>query len=205
MKYILYLPIQILCMILCYLTNWLVVLFANEVGELPGFLRYWQTWDSTLDNQEYVEQNCFKFCRYKYSDYYREEMIHLDEYNRDKRVAIKLKDFHGIDRIKRYICRTCWIYRNCAYGFAFYWFGLNTCGNEIKLVYKYDVGDDERSHIGYEKGHSLWTTPWTIYYNRRVCSWLRWKAYLGWKINTEPDNRRNIIGTRISFKFGKGN
>lgn len=55
-RYIIYLLLQLLCMVVCYLTNWLVLLFADEQGELPGLLRMWQTWDDTLDNKTDVSR-----------------------------------------------------------------------------------------------------------------------------------------------------
>ena len=35
LRYFIYLPLNLICMVLCYITNPFVVLFANEVGELP--------------------------------------------------------------------------------------------------------------------------------------------------------------------------
>lgn len=48
MRWFLYAPLQLLIMIICYITNPIVVLFADENGELHGFLKKWQT--------EYVER-----------------------------------------------------------------------------------------------------------------------------------------------------
>ena len=54
------------------LTNWLVVLFADEQGELPGLLRMWQTWDDTLDNRTDVGR--MPAClRYDWDDHYIQE------------------------------------------------------------------------------------------------------------------------------------
>ena len=55
MKYLIYAPLQLLCMLICYMTNWLVVLFADERGELHRVLRLWQTWDDTLDNPAFIQ------------------------------------------------------------------------------------------------------------------------------------------------------
>lgn len=203
MKWLFLLPLQLLMALLGYLTNWFVVLFSNEVGELPSIFKYWQTWDSTLDNKEYVEENCFSFCRYNYSEYYEEQKVLLPEYNRDKRIAIKKKDLPLKDRIKRYICRTCWLYRNNAYGFAFYWFGINTVGNDIKFLVKKNFDTSNREYLAYETGHSLWATPWVYYNSMRICSWCEWKIYIGWKTNTEPKSQRSMIANRITVKFKK--
>ena len=39
MMYLIYLPLNIICMLLSYVLNPFVCLFANEVGDLPGWLR----------------------------------------------------------------------------------------------------------------------------------------------------------------------
>lgn len=49
-KFIIYSFLQIIFMILCYCTNWVVCLFAKENGELPRLFKYWQAWDDSLDN-----------------------------------------------------------------------------------------------------------------------------------------------------------
>ena len=201
MKWLLLLPFQLLCMILGYLTDWFVVFFANEVGELPRFLKYWQTWDSTLDNKEYVEKNCFSWCRYNYSEYYEETKILLPEYNRDKRIAIQKKELPWKDKIKRYFCRMCWLYRNNAYGFAFYWFGINTVGNEIVYLIDIDRNSSNRTYLAYEKGHSIWITPWVFSCSARINSWCEWNTYIGWKMNQEPKSQRSMIAHRIAIDF----
>ena len=38
MRWFLYAPLQLLIMIICYITNPIVVLFADKDGELHGFL-----------------------------------------------------------------------------------------------------------------------------------------------------------------------
>lgn len=69
-KYFIFSFLQLICMLICYLTNPIVVLFANKEGELPKVLRLWQTWDSSLDNRQYVLYDCPKFLRYDFDDYY---------------------------------------------------------------------------------------------------------------------------------------
>lgn len=201
MKWCIMVPFQIIMMLIGYLTNWFVVLFSNEVGELPSIFKYWQTWDSTLDNKEYVEKNCFSIMRYNYSEYYEEKKIMLTKYNRDKRIAIKKKDLPFKDRIKRYFCRVFWLYRNCGYGFAFYWFGIDTVGNDIKYIIETGRDNPNRTFFAYETGHSLWTTPWTLYSKARINSWCKWNIYIGWKINQDPNSQRNMIANRSTIDF----
>lgn len=198
MKYFLYFPLNLLCMALCYLTNWLVVFFADEEGELHGWLHMWQTWDSTLDNENYVKNDCYAWMRYNYDAYYAENRIWMPEYGREKRVAMKKKDLPMKDRIKRHLCRTFWLYRNCGYGFAFYWFGIWTKGNEIRYLI-----DKEHSYLAYETGHSLWDTPW-VYKNDTPTKYgFKWKHYLGWKISKEPEERLSMLANRVAFKKPK--
>lgn len=56
MVWLIYYPLNFLCSILCYLTNWLVVFFADERGELDGAFHLWQTWDDSLDVEWFVKE-----------------------------------------------------------------------------------------------------------------------------------------------------
>ena len=56
MIWLLYVPINLLIMLVCYITNPIVVLFATETGELKGFLNYWQTHDDSLDPAFFVKE-----------------------------------------------------------------------------------------------------------------------------------------------------
>ena len=59
--YLIYAPLNILLMLFCYITNPIVVLFADETGELHSFLRYWQTWDDSLDPAFFVKRKVPKY------------------------------------------------------------------------------------------------------------------------------------------------
>lgn len=54
MRWFIYAPLQLLIMIICYITNPIVVLFADKDGELHGFLRKWQTFDDSCDSEDCV-------------------------------------------------------------------------------------------------------------------------------------------------------
>lgn len=88
-KYLIFSICQLLCMALCYLTNPLVVLFADRQGELPKVLRLWQTWDSSLDNRQYVLYDCPRWLSYDFDDYYECSAIPIG-YGRYKK-AVRLK------------------------------------------------------------------------------------------------------------------
>lgn len=78
-RYLLYVVLQIICMILCYLTNWLVVLFSNEEGELSSIFHLWQTWDDTLDNPSFINNSLPKFLNYGWHSHYVQYSI-IDKY-----------------------------------------------------------------------------------------------------------------------------
>lgn len=54
MRWFLYAPLQLLIMIICYITNPVIVMFVDENGELRGFLRKWQTFDDSCDSEDCV-------------------------------------------------------------------------------------------------------------------------------------------------------
>ena len=62
---------NMLCMVLCYLTNWFVVLFADKYGKLPKIFKLWQTYDNCLDIAWMIyEGNVPKFARYDFNKHY---------------------------------------------------------------------------------------------------------------------------------------
>ena len=83
-----------------YCTNWLWPLFANADGNLPARLKWFQTYDATLDG---VGENGHTESRFV-------------------RATRWLRDGAGKprNRVCRYICRSLWLYRNNVYGFGYY-------------------------------------------------------------------------------------
>ena len=125
-----YFPLAILNIvvsILCYITNPIVVFFADEVGELHGFLKNWQTWDDSLDVRFMVVEKVPSIFRYDFDSKYisSREPLSDPKYGRDKGCVILKPNavFSIKEKIQRYFCRLLWLYRNNAYGFAFYFFG----------------------------------------------------------------------------------
>ena len=52
--------------LICYVTNPIVVLFADEYGNLPRILRWWQTYDNCLDIDWMIyEGNVLPIFRYE--------------------------------------------------------------------------------------------------------------------------------------------
>lgn len=85
---------QLICMAICYLTNPLVVLFADKDGELPAFLKLWQTWDSALDNRQYVLYDCPKWLSYDFDEYYDTAVMTIG-HGRSKRIVLAKKRFQN--------------------------------------------------------------------------------------------------------------
>ena len=201
-RWLLYLIPSLLSTVLCYLTNWFVVLFADINGELPGILKYWQTWDNSVFCRESVE-NAPEFLQYDWARHYTEHIDsdpYLQSVNR-KRWYVSCIDpnFNLWERIQRYFCGVLWLTRNCSYGFSFYLLGLTVSPTlEIK----------ESANTKFVRevyGQGLWgaweyknTAPiftafgWTVH----------WNNLLGWKIDESAQfDTRAMIANRIAFYF----
>ena len=203
--YLIYAPLNILLMLLCYLTNPIVVLFADERGELHGFLKYWQTWDDSLDPAFYVKKKVPKFLRYDYDRHYQEywnTTPKLAGLGRD-RCFVKLIDKHFTvkERIQRYFCRVLWLARNCGYGFAFYVFGRKVVGKScFKKIYRFD---SQGHYVKYlvDKTRNVFLRPWSYKNTWKINKKLRWEVYLGWKINEDQERLQQcMIAHRIALR-----
>lgn len=101
--------------IICkFFLNWIVVLFCDEEGNLPKCLYWFQTFDNTC----YAGQYC-----------------------RQSEIAARLGGDTWIDFIpypttawQRYLNRGKWLFRNTAYGFDYYLFGLEFIPSNWKCV-----------------------------------------------------------------------
>jgi hypothetical protein len=185
MKWFIYAALQMLCMVVCYLTNWIVAIFANEEGELPGCLRLWQTWDDTLDNETDIKRMP-KFLRYNWNDHY--VQVETTERGQRRYMEFLFEPFTLKDRIRRYFCRCHWLYRNCGYGFAFYWFGVDV-EPPVNATLK-----DDWYFLSTDKA-------WAFKSSQRAFCRLRWKVYLGWKIQRQLNKpHRAMIATRVWFQ-----
>ena len=197
-------PLNALCAVLCYLTNWLVVAFSNEEGNLPGVLRYWQTWDDSLDVEWYVKERLPKFLRYDFDKHYKTGRMatpELSALGQDRGCVTLIDPYFTVkERIQRYFCRALWLYRNNGYGFAFYLFGRDVVGENVARKVKRD-GEffDVRTKDG--QGAWGWHIEWPI------TKHLATKIYIGWKIGDNPytGTRRAMLADRlIAFKLIRG-
>lgn len=206
LRYLIYLPLNLICMVICYITNPFVVLFANEVGELPKIFKFWQTWDGSIDDEGYLTEDCPKWCRYDFYKHYKPYTEPV--YGNHEKRCVKLIDpnFTTKERILRYICRVLWLTRNCGYGFAYYIFGININGKDMKLVYgryQHDIG--KKGELWVEKDKCILTAPFTIKNDLQFFNhYFEFNWYIGWKINTGLyETHRAMIANRISIRKSK--
>lgn len=208
MIWLLYEPFNIFFMLLCMLTNPIVVLFSNEEGELPGIFRYWQTWDDSLNPRFYILNHVPKALKYDYDKHY-EEYWDTSKYLKKlncKRCFARVKDPHFTfkEKVQRYICRVMWLYRNCSYGFAFYTLGRMCDGSKFKKKIYKDYPGGLYSRFIYDDTKSILTRPWSFKCTKKICSWLRWEIFIGWKAQANDTGKsQKMIAHRIAFRLLK--
>lgn len=197
MMYFFYVLLEIIFTIVCYLTNPIVVLFADEYGNLPYSLRYWQTWDNTLDVEWMITENKVpKIFQYDYGKHYK--YIYEDhDKNIPGHVNILNPNFTLIERFKRYFCRLAWLYRNTGYGFSYEVTGKDINGADIikrsdinKRQYRNQIyHTDDAFMIRYEK-------PW--------CKYFKWRIFLGWKMQDvdSTQTKRCMLALYVSPFWG---
>jgi hypothetical protein len=182
-------------MIICYITNPIVVLFADKNGELHGFLRKWQTFDDSCDSEDCVTKYVPDWMRYDFYKYYWAEKRYDPNYGRVMKRSINIASLPLIDKLKRYCCRVFWLSRNCAYGFAIDWFGATINPDNVVVINDYRAGESERN---------IFVTRdlkyWKIYNSMRILNTnYRWKIYLGWKIHNVQSIHRAMLALRMWF------
>lgn len=206
-RWLLYLIPSFIVTALCYLLNPIVVLFCDELGELHGFLKKFQTWDDSCDSSFFMNDVVpvnFKMLDYGFNDYY-ESFTGTDEelaaVGRD-RIFNRFKESHPPftlkKRIQRYFCRILWLTRNCAYGFCFWDFGTICKPSSIKWLVK-----EDHFRVGYDssQGNSIWTAPFSIKLDSQINKYLRWKIYIGWKLPYGYSEEQNKTGVRSMLAY----
>ena len=195
--YIIFCIIDILFNIVCYLTNPIVVLFADECGELPRSLRWWQTWDNPLDISWMVtEHHVPHFAEYDFCKHY----IYYPE-NHSLNVAgyVDLIDPHFTlwERVQRYVCRLAWVYRNTGYGFSYEVTGVDVCGADIDKVHN-EKHDEYR--FQYYKADNAFMLRYENPWNKKY----KWRIFLGWKIqDVEPTETKRCMLALYANPFWK--
>lgn len=182
-------------MIICYITNPIVVLFADKDGELHGFLRKWQTFDDSCDSEDCVTKYVPKWIRYDFYKYYRAEKQYDPNYGRVMKKSINIAQLSLIDKLKRYCCRLFWLSRNCAYGFALDWFGATINPDDVIVIDSYKKGEFERNILVTRD-----LKYWKVYNTMRILNTnYRWRIYLGWKIHNVQSVHYTMLAFRIWF------
>lgn len=183
--------IDILFNVICYVTNPFVLLFADELGNLPHIFRWWENWDDHIDVEWMVtEHHVPSWAEYDFDRHYRyytpqeaEQTIGVH------RGYVILLDpcFTRKERIQRYICRLVWIYRNCGYGFSYWVTGIDV--NEADIVKKVD-----------EYGHIFYVTDDAFCYKDERPSFgaFHWDNYVGWKFRHCKGTQRCMLACRIN-------
>ena len=194
-KFIIYAVIDILFNVICYLTNPFVLLFADEVGNLPAIFRWWENWDDHLDVSWMIDDHHVPF--FAEYDFHKHYCYHTPEEAEkligEYRGYVDLLDgnFTWKERFQRYICRVWWLYRNCAYGFSYYVTGID--------VYKADIVKVKTEE---KDGYVWFTTPYAFCYKDERPSFLHfhWDNYIGWKFNWLNCNEeeRCMLACRIT-------
>ena len=194
LKFVLYAIVDILFNIVCYLTNPFVLLFADEVGNLPHIFCWWENWDDHLDISWMVDEHHVpSFAEY---DFHRHYVYHtpdealqlIGEY----RGYVDLLDdnFTLKERFQRYVCRICWLYRNNAYGFSYYVAGITVNEADVTKI-KTDEVD----------GYTWYVTDYAFCYKDMRPSFfgMYWDNYIGWKFRwfDDPTNRY-MLALRIT-------
>jgi len=197
-RWLFYLPCSLLASVVCYLTNWIVVFFSNEEGELPGVFHLWQTWDNSLDCSDSVEcaPSIFKYDWAAHYREYKDTTQYLRSVNRERWfVECINNDFTIWEVIKRYFCRTLWLMRNNAYGWGFYVLGYTSSPLLLVNQSENTIYVDEVNGDGwmYKNTAPIFTAfGWTVH----------WNNLLGWKLDTDAKfDTRSMIANRVTFFF----
>ena len=185
---------DVLFNIVAYLTNPLVLLFADVYGNLPSIFTWWENWDDHLDIDWMIDEGHVPgFAAY---DFHRHYKYHPPE-EAEKTIGVYRgyvdvldPDFSLWERFQRYVCRLAWLYRNNAYGFSYYVTGIDVRRDDIVKI-KTEEAD----------GYIYYVTDYAWVYKDERPSFigLRWDNFLGWKMqNVEHDVERCMLAFRIT-------
>ena len=194
--------IDLLFNAICYLTNPFVLLFADEVGNLPAIFKWWSNWDDHLDVSWMVYgHHVPKFAEYDFNRHYK----YIDEWQAEKtigehRAYVILLDpnFTLWERFQRYVCRLTWIYRNCAYGFSYYVTGIDVNGADVDVITDVRVSGNNQ-YYGRTKDAFC-------YYQMKRWTWgerkFILKLFFGWKFQRiKPTDRKHCMLALFAWPF----
>ena len=189
----LYAIAECIAVIIAYITNPIVCLFADEYGNLPKALRYWQTHDNTLDVEWMVtEGKVLKIFRYDYKKHYKYTPEDKGNgYVIPGRVKISDPNFTTIEKIQRYFCRLTWMYRNTAYGFSYELLGRRVFPKDVLVVRDYDYGEYDSCIEAIDKSTGIINRTWKLHYYKQWCHYFYLRVYIGWKMTTDTKTNPN--------------
>lgn len=206
LSYIILLPLNTIVSLICYATNPIVLLFCDAAGELPGVLKYWQTWDNACNPSD-LKDICPRLIMFDWDRHYTEywgTTPELAEVGRGRWFCRVIDDdFTWVERFKRYLCRVLWLTRNCAYGFSFWLFGKRIEAGTVSVI---NQKDDEHGKKTYARVTTMgkWRAPF-LYKNDRdiIPGVIRWCIFAGWKIDYAQNNTHQaMIAGRLAVRFG---
>lgn len=189
-----YCILDVIFNIVCYITNPIVLLFADELGNLPTIFKWWENWDDHMDVDWMVyEHHVPRFAEYDFNKHYK----YHNEYEAKKLIGeyrgyVDLIDpnFTMKERFQRYVCRLWWLWRNNAYGFSYYVTGID--------VYKKDI---VKVKTVKNDGYVYYKTDYAFCYKDERPSFfgMKWDNYVGWKFShVEHDVERCMLAFRIT-------
>ena len=203
MYYFLLLIVKIITALLCYLTNWFVVIFADEYGQLPKIFKLWQTYDNCLDIDWMIDEKIVPaIFRYNFHKHY---IYHPENKSKDKMIPgyVEIIDpnFTFKEKIQRYFCRIAWLYRNNAYGFSYYWLGKEI-NYDNQIVIKNIKTNNQEIYFSYIKKKDKKENKWAAFYNFFLSEWCFYyhcpynktkpnsslRCYLGWKFKFSSED-----------------
>ncbi len=200
MKWFLMATLQWVATLFCMITTPLVVRLCDEEGELDGIFHLWQPWDDSCYAEQMATESAPKFLQYDWHSKYYTVEKYIPNTGRTRRLAKKYPwaTFTLKEEIQRYCCAVLWLWRNPAYGFAFYVFGRDVDTDKVMWVTM------DKHRIGYDREDKSWNTAWCVKDDRRINKYIRKSWYLGWKIPQECNGVvRCMIATRLSLRFKK--
>ena len=205
MRYFACLIFEIMAMIVAYLTNPIVVLFADDKGELPKIFKWWATYDNCLDVGWMLTEHCVP--RWAEYDYDRHYVYHYEEKYDDGNfiagyVDVLDDNFTLKERVQRYVCRVCWLYRNSNYGFSYYVNGADVDKENIRVV-KNTKEPNNEIFVAYETGKNIFTASWSAFIYKQYCKWFCLRVYLGWKLKGLSSGRHMLAFSVNPFRRAK--
>jgi hypothetical protein len=210
MIWLIYLPLVLLCSALCYLTNWLVVLFADKNSELHGIWHLWQTYDNSITPSDVTELHELpSFLLYNWKAHYYEyeaDTSYMDDIKRKRWYTTCINDDWTLwERLQRYICRVYWLTRNCAYGWCFYVFG-QWAFSDSSVEHKHYKDDKHYIKWGWDNSQPIWCRIWWLKIDWYWTKHWHTDAYIGWKVSYPfSGSRYNMIANRfVPIKYSRG-